>query len=110
MQTDGGFVQHVQHVDQAGAEGRGQRHAPGLAAAERAQRPIERQVVQPYVLQIAQSSRDLLEHHAAHPAPPVIEPQIVEKRQRIANLHGRDLGDVPLADAHGQRLGRSRCP
>ena len=36
MQADRRLVEHVEHVDQARAQGRGEGHAPGLAAAERA--------------------------------------------------------------------------
>ena len=46
MQADRGLVEHVEHVDQAGPQGAGQRHALGFAAAERAQRAIERQIAQ----------------------------------------------------------------
>ena len=68
VQPDRRLVQHVEHVDQARAEGGGQGHAPGLAAAERPQRAVERQVAQPDRFQVAQPGIDLFEHHHGRPA------------------------------------------
>ena len=46
MQADGGFVQHVEHPHQAGADLRGEPNALRLAAGERAGSAVEVQVVE----------------------------------------------------------------
>ena len=71
MQADRRLVEDVEHVDQARSQGRGQRDAPGLAAAEGPQRAIEGEIAQPDRLEVAQPGPHLIEHHAADLALPV---------------------------------------
>src|SRR5262249_27864320 len=44
MEADRGFVEDVEHVDEAGAEGGGEGETVGFAAAEGAERSVERDV------------------------------------------------------------------
>ena len=71
MQADRRLVEHVEHVHQARAERRRQRDALRFAAAERAQRAIERQIAEPDGFQIAQPRLHLFEHHPADAALPI---------------------------------------
>ena len=65
VQPDRRLVEHVEHVDQARAQRRGQGDAAGLAAAEGAQRAVERQVAQADLFEVAQPALDLFEHRPA---------------------------------------------
>ena len=61
VQPDRGLVEDVEHADQAGADLGGQPDALGLAAGQRAGRPVQRQVVEADVEQEAQPGLDLLD-------------------------------------------------
>jgi hypothetical protein len=62
VQADRGLVEHVEHADQARTDLGGQPDALGLAAGQRARRPVQRQVVEADVEQEAEAGVDLLEH------------------------------------------------
>ena len=62
MQADARLVEHEQRVDERRAERRRQIDALHLAARQRARLPIEREVAQPDVAEIAQARADLAEH------------------------------------------------
>ena len=105
MQPDRRLVEHVEHVHQAGAEGRGERHAARLAAAEGSQRAVEREVAEPDGFEISEPGLHLFEHHAADLPLVVGQIELAEEGGGVADLHRRDLADVPAADPRGQRLG-----
>ena len=65
VQADGWLVEHVEHIDEARAERRGERHALRFAAAERSQRPIERDVAEADVLKVGQAAIARLRRAAA---------------------------------------------
>ena len=110
VQADRRFVEHVEHVHQAGAEGRGERHAACLAAAEGADRAVERQVAQADRFQVAQPIADLFEHHPPDVPLPIGEFQAAKELGGVADLQRRDLRDVQPADLRGQRLGPQPRP
>ena len=105
MQSDRRLVEHVEHIHQAGAQGGGERDALGLAAAQRAQRAIERQVVQ----------SPPCPDNPAGPAParassarwplPIGELQVANKIESHRELSSRRFGDVLPADLRRQGLG-----
>ena len=59
MEAERGLVEHVQRVDQAGAQGLGQDDPLELAGRERLRRAVERQVVEPDLRQVAEPAIDL---------------------------------------------------
>ncbi len=61
VQPDGGFIQHVEHAAQVGAELRREPDALRLAAGERLGRTIQRQVAQPDLVHEAQPLADLVD-------------------------------------------------
>ena len=61
VQADAGFVEHVHHADQAGADLRGQADALRLAAGQGLGRTRQHQVVQAHVVEKAQARRDFLD-------------------------------------------------
>ena len=105
MKADRRLVEHVEHVYQARTQRGGQRHAADLAAAEGAQRAVERQVAEPHRLEIRQPRLHLFEHHAADLPLPVGQLQIAKEGGRVADLHGENLADVLAAQPGGQGLG-----
>ena len=105
VQADGGLVEHVQHVDQARAERRGEGDALRFAAAEGSQRAIEREVSEADVLQIGQSRAHIFNERLRDLLLPVGQLQFVEERERIANFQAADIGEVLVAHANGERLG-----
>ncbi len=105
MQADRRLIEHVQHVDQAGAERGGQRHPLRLSAAERAQRAVEREIAEPDGFQIAEPGLHLLEHHAADAPLPRRQLHGAQVLEQIVNFEHRKFSHVQSAQARGQRLG-----
>ncbi|OIQ93571.1 hypothetical protein GALL_245310 [mine drainage metagenome] len=64
MQADGRLVEHEKGLGERSAERGGEVDALHLAARKRARLPVERQVAQSHVQQIAQASADLVEQQA----------------------------------------------
>ena len=60
MQADGGFVEHIEHALQTGADLRGEADALGLTAGEGAGGPRQGEVIEADVEQEAETSVDLL--------------------------------------------------
>ena len=85
VQADRRLVEHVEHAGEAGADLRGEPDALALAAGERAGGAREREVVEPDVDQEAQALADLLEH--------ALGDLVLLRRQRL-----RQLGE-PVAGA-----------
>ena len=61
VQADRGLVEHVQRIDQPGAERVGERDALRLAARERAGLAVEREVAEPDVAEEAEAGSELVE-------------------------------------------------
>ena len=62
MQADRRLVENVQHADQAAADLPGQANALRFAAGKRRRRAVEREIVEPDILQEAEPAADFLEH------------------------------------------------
>ncbi len=61
VQADGGFIEHVHHPDQAGADLRGEADALGLAAGQRVGLAFQREVIQTDIDQEAEAFADFLD-------------------------------------------------
>src|SRR5207249_6946270 len=66
VEADRGLVEHVERVDERGADGGGEIDALELAARERARLPVEGQVLEPYLDQVAEPAADLAQDQARH--------------------------------------------
>ena len=73
MQADRGFVQHVQHADQAGTDLAGKADALGLAAGQRGRPSVQVEVIEADVHQEAEARVDLLEHAFGDQQLPVVQ-------------------------------------
>ena len=105
VQADRGFVEHVEHVHETGAERGGEGDSLGFAAAECAQRAIEREVAQANRFEVAQPSLHLFEHGAADGAIVIGEYKSAKKGDGVLNFERAEFGDIFAADLSGQRLG-----
>src|SRR5206468_1975974 len=83
-----------------------------LAARQRRGRTVERQVADPDVVEKRQPLADLLDDPMADQLLGRGQVELVEERQRARDRHLRELVDRAAADRHGQHLGlepRSRA-
>ena len=100
VQADRRLVEDVEHPDQAGADLGGQPDALGLAAGERAGRPVEREVVEADVEQEPEPGVDLLDHPLGDLPLARREVDVVEEAGAASAMASRaDLGDLLAADA-----------
>ncbi len=79
VQADRGLVEHVEHVDQARAERRGEGDALRFAAAERAQRAVERQVADADVDQVREPRADVVDKRPRDRLLPFGQLQLVRR-------------------------------
>ncbi len=93
VQTDRRLVENVQDADESGADLGGQADALGLAAGERAGRPVQGEVVQTDVDQEPQSFVDLLQHPLGDLLVAGAELQLAQEVRAVADGHPGDLGD-----------------
>ncbi len=100
VQADGRLVQDVQHPDQTGADLGGQPDPLRLAARQGGRGPVQGQVVQAHVEQEPQPGVDLLEHPLRDVRVAVVELQAEQELGALADRHGRDVRDGPVADGH----------
>ena len=111
VEADRRLVEDVEDADQAGADLGRQPDALGLAAAQRARRPVEGEVVETDVEQEVEPLEDLLEHPLADLALAGAELDRAEVVGALVDREGADLGDVLAAavlvaqgDGHRHRL------
>ena len=121
MQADRRLVEHEQGIDQRGAERGGEVDALDLAARERAALPVERQVADADVAEIAQARPDLVmemvqELRLANPARrakvqfPRRPPRRPGRRRRAAGRSAAASGRAPSGRARPRAArGASRC-
>ncbi len=106
VQADGGFIQHIEHAGEAGADLRRQADALAFATGQRARRARQSQIVEADIEQERQPLADLLQHadrdfvllgieHARH----ALEPFAGLLHRQFGNL-----ADVLAADLDTQRL------
>ena len=99
MQTRGRLVEDVGDVGERGAEVADHLHALGLAARQRARRPVQREVAEPdlgeRVERVAQRDQQRRHRWLVEAADP---------SRQIADLHRAGVGDVPAHDPRGAGL------
>jgi hypothetical protein len=106
MQADGGLVQDIEHARQPRADLRRQPDALALAAGQRAGITRQCQVIQPDIVEEFQPIADLLEDARGDLVllGRKLRRKVAEPAIRFADRHLRDLGDVQPVDLHRQRL------
>ena len=104
VQPDRRLVQDVEHADQARADLGGQPDALGLAAGQRAGRPVEREVVQADVEQEAQPGLDLLDHPLGDCRSRSVKSTVVRNSAHSLMGSAQTSRDVPAADEDRQDL------
>ncbi len=108
VEPDRRLIQDVQHAHQATADLGRQANALCFSTGQRAGRPAEREVVQPHVLQEAQSLRHLLEDRAGdlgHEGVGAVAAhrQRVEEVGRLADGQVDDVPERSTGNGHRQR-------
>ena len=104
VQPDGRLVQHVARAHQPRAQAGGQLDALRFAAGERGREAVERQVLQPDVVQELQPLADLDQDLVGDGGLFRRQLERVEERLRLGDVHAHDLGQVLAAHAHVQRF------
>ena len=106
VQPDRGLVEDVERVHQRRADGGGQVDALELPARERARLPVERQVLEPRLHEVAKAAADLGEDQAGDGLGlRRRQPEVAEEHRRLSDRHAVHLRDRPAADAEVERLG-----
>ena len=104
VQADGRLVQHIEHANQTGADLRRQPDTLHLAAREGRAFAVEREVIEPHVVQELQASADLLQHLAHGRRIGGGERKRFEKGQALLDRHGHDFHDRTIRHGAGARL------
>ena len=104
VEADGGLVEHVHRVHQLRAEGVGQGDALGLAAREGARLPVEGEVPEPDVVEVAEPGVELVEDQLRHLLPRRAQRQAPQPAAQLADRAGADVRDGVAAHAHRQRV------
>ncbi|SSL81098.1 Uncharacterised protein [Klebsiella pneumoniae] len=104
VQADRGFIQHVHHANQPGANLACQTDTLGFAAGERFRRAGERQVVEADVDEEFQTIANLFQHFFGDFRPLAGELQIVEEIHRMADAHIGDGRQRGVFHKHVARL------
>ncbi len=105
VQADRGFVENVQHAGQPATDLRRQADTLRFAARKRVGAAVQRQVVQPNVLQKAEPRPDLAHNGRGDGTARFGEVQLGKKAAGVQNRHPRQLGDVTFRDRHRQDFG-----
>ncbi len=107
MESDRGFVENVEHIDQLRTDLRREAYALALAARQRARGACQREVAQAHLQQELRALADLL-HDLAGDRPLLVvhlPAQPPDPAGELVEREGRDLGDVAARNAELQRLG-----
>ena len=121
VQADARLVEHEQRVDERRAERRRQIDALHLAARQRARLPIEREVAQAHVAEIAQAAADLAEHELGRVVERLRQLDALEELERaldgqhheVVDRKARQRGERRVVERRQMRLGsaaRARRP
>ncbi len=102
VESDGGLVEHVHRIHQLRPQGVGQGDALGLAAGQGARLPVEREIAEPHVVEVAEPGVQLLENELGHLLAFGGQRQALEPATELAHRTGGDVGDRVAADADGQ--------
>ncbi len=100
VQSDGRLVEHVTRAHEARPQAGGELNALRLAAGKRGRQAVEREVVQPDVVEELQPLADLDENLVGDGGFFRAQLERVEKLLRRADVHAHHLGQVASADAH----------
>ncbi len=84
METDRRFVEDIERVDQAGAQGIGQGNPLRFAAREGPRLPVERQVAEPHLGEVLDASHEFGEHILRNPAIGVRQFESGEPASQVA--------------------------
>ena len=110
MQADRGFVEHVHHAGEAGADLRRQADALRFATRERVGGAVERQIVEPDVVEKTDAGDDFLDDLVGDPGAMAFECQGFKKCQHLFQRHRADFIDGHAADHDVARfLAQSRA-
>ena len=106
VETDAGFVEDVEHIDQLRAYLRGQSDALALTSRERRRRAVQCEIVKPHLEHESQARLYLLDNLggylllvAVHVAGSLVEPIA-----QLGDVHARQLGDVLVPYLVRERL------
>ena len=105
VEADRRLVEDVEDADQARSDLRRQADPLSLAARERAGRAVEREVLEPHVLEEAEPLADLLEDAAGDRLLALAEGEPVEEGAGLLDRERAHLVDRAPADADGEALG-----
>ncbi len=104
VQADRGLVKHIEHAGQPAADLAGQADALALAAGERGRSPRQRQVIEPDLHQEGQPVADLA-HQVAGDVPLVgRELELVEEGHGLTERPAADLVERVAMEPHGRRV------
>ncbi len=95
VQADRRLVQHVHDAGQPRADLRREPDALRLAAGERLRRAVEREIVEPDVVEKCEPAHDLLDDPVGDRVLLAVEGQPAEVVRRLAQRHPRNLVDRP---------------
>ena len=106
MQADAGFVEHIEHARQAGADLAGEADALALAAGQGSAGAVEVEIIQPDIVEEAQAFVDFLEDCLGNLLLLVGQRLVnaAEPDERVTDAHFRGCGDVDARDLDRQRL------
>ena len=103
VEADGRLVEDVEDADETGADLGREPDPLGLAARQRAGRPVEAEVVEADVEQEVEALEDLLEHPLADLLLAGGQVECAEELGGLVDRQRADLGDRAVADGHGDR-------
>src|SRR5204863_5630801 len=104
MQANRWLVENIERVNQLRAKRIGESDSLGLAAGQRARRPIHGEVAESDVAQKCHPITRFLENHFGDAALEVRELQLIEPRRQLIDRELRDLRDVQTANADVERV------
>ncbi len=93
VQPDRRFVQHVECIDQVGAQRVGERDPLRFPAGERAGEPVQGQIAEADVPQVTDPSLQLVHNQVGDLALEIREGQVFEPRGELIDRLGGDAGD-----------------
>ena len=104
MQADRRLVEHVERVDQMGAERVREGNALRFAARQRARLPVEREIPESHVVDEPDAGAQLAHNVIRHALLERRQLQMVQPYSEICGRQRRRLGDRLAPHSHRQRL------
>ena len=100
VQTDGGFIQNIQHAHQRRTDLGGQPDPLALAAGKGSRRPGQGQVAQSHIRQELQAGLDLLDDLLGHHGHTALQTKIFHKFQLVPDAHAAKVHNADAAHRH----------